>query len=64
MWFKYFTYHLLLLPILVSNYKQHNLLPAKVRKVWYSLADLYFKIVYLIYSGAGDVKFIKYFKGG
>jgi hypothetical protein len=43
---KYFTYHLqLLVPVLAPNYKQHIL--AKVRKVCYSLAELYVKSVYL-----------------
>jgi len=27
-WLKYFTYHLLLVPVLAPNYKQHILLPA------------------------------------
>jgi hypothetical protein len=30
-WLKYFPYHLV--PVLASNYKQHNLSRAKVRKV-------------------------------
>jgi hypothetical protein len=30
-WLKYFTYHLLLVPVLAPNCKQHILLPAKVR---------------------------------
>jgi len=42
---KYFTYHLV--PVLAPNYKQHILSPAKVRKVCYSLAELYVKSVYL-----------------
>jgi hypothetical protein len=36
-WFKYFTYQLV--PALAPNYKQHNLSPAKVGKVCYSLDD-------------------------
>jgi hypothetical protein len=44
-WFKYFTY--CLVPVLTPNYKQHILLPAKVRKVCHSLAELYVKSVYL-----------------
>jgi hypothetical protein len=44
-WLKYFT-HLLVL-VLAPNYKQHILLPTKVRKVSYSLAELYVKSIYL-----------------
>jgi hypothetical protein len=46
-WLKYFTYHTLLLPLLATNYKQHILSPTKVRKVFYSLAELYAKSRYL-----------------
>jgi hypothetical protein len=60
---KYFTYHLLLVPVLAPNYKQHILSPATVRKVCYSLAERYVKSV-SVYSGGGGVKFIKHFKGG
>jgi hypothetical protein len=42
---KYFTYHLLLVPLLAQ--KQHILLPDKFRNVCYSLAQIYFKSVYL-----------------
>jgi hypothetical protein len=38
-WLKYFTYHLVL--VLATNYKQHTLSLAEVRKVCYSLAKLY-----------------------
>jgi hypothetical protein len=44
-WLKYFTYRLV--PILTPNYKLHILSPAEVRKVCYSLAELYVKYVYL-----------------
>jgi hypothetical protein len=44
-WMKYFAYHLE--PVLVPNNNQHILSPAKVRKVRYSLAELYVKSVYL-----------------
>jgi hypothetical protein len=44
-WFKHFTCPLV--PVLVPNYKQHNLSPAKVRKACYLLAELYVKSVYL-----------------
>jgi hypothetical protein len=40
-WLKYFTYHLV--RELAPNYKQ----PAAVRRVCYSLAELYVKSVYL-----------------
>jgi hypothetical protein len=43
---KYFTYHLVLVPVLASNYKQHIFSPAKFKKV-YSLAEFYVKSVYL-----------------
>jgi hypothetical protein len=44
-WFKHFTYHLV--PVLARNHKQHILSPAEVRKVRYSLAELYVRSVYL-----------------
>jgi hypothetical protein len=34
-------------PVLAPNYKQHNLSPAKVRKIYYSLAEIYVKSLYL-----------------
>jgi hypothetical protein len=43
---KYFSYNFLL-PVLAPNCKQQILSPAKVRKVCYSLAELYVKSVYL-----------------
>jgi hypothetical protein len=42
-WLKYFTYQLL--PVLAPNYKQHVLPSAEVRKVCYSVAELYVKSV-------------------
>jgi hypothetical protein len=45
----YFAYHLL--TVLTPNYKQHILLSAKLRKVWYSLHELYDKSVCLNFSG-------------
>jgi hypothetical protein len=36
-----------LVPVLTPNYKQHILSPAKVRKVFYSLAEIYVKAIYL-----------------
>jgi hypothetical protein len=50
-WLKYFTYHLVL--VLAPNYKQHILSPAEVRKVFYSLSELYVKSVYLNSGGGG-----------
>jgi hypothetical protein len=51
-WLKYFTYHLV--PVLAPNYKQHILSPAEVRKLCYSLAELYVKCVYLnLFGGRG-----------
>jgi hypothetical protein len=44
-WLKYFTRHLA--PVLAPSYKQHTLSPAKIRKLCYSLAELYVKSVYL-----------------
>jgi hypothetical protein len=52
----------LLVPALAQNYKQHILSPAKVRKICYSLAELYVKAVYLIYLGGGGLKFMKHLK--
>jgi hypothetical protein len=43
-WLEYFTHHLV--PVLALNYKQQILLLAEVRKVCYSLAELYVKSVY------------------
>jgi hypothetical protein len=43
-WLQYFTYHLV--PVLAPNCKQHILSPAEVRKLCYSLAELYVKYVY------------------
>jgi hypothetical protein len=42
---KYFTYHIVV-SVLTPNYKQHFFLPAKIRKVCYSFAELYVKSVY------------------
>jgi hypothetical protein len=44
-WLKYFTYQLV--PVLAPNNKQHILSLAELRKVFYSLAELYVKCVYL-----------------
>jgi hypothetical protein len=44
-WLTYFTCPLV--PVLAPNYKQHILSPAEVRKVCYSLPELYVKSVYL-----------------
>jgi hypothetical protein len=44
-WLKYFTYRLIL--VLALNYKWHILLPAEVRKVCYSLDELFVRYVYL-----------------
>lgn len=44
---KYFSYHLLLVPMLTPNHKQPKLSPANVRKVCLSLDELYVKSVYL-----------------
>jgi hypothetical protein len=43
-WLKYFTYRLE--PVLAPNSKQHILSSAEVRKVWYSLAELYVRYAY------------------
>jgi hypothetical protein len=44
-WLKYFTYPLLLVPVLALNYKQQILLPVEVRNVCYSVTELYVKSV-------------------
>jgi hypothetical protein len=44
-WMAYFTYHLV--PVLAPNCKQHILSSAKLRKVCYSLAELYVTYVYV-----------------
>jgi hypothetical protein len=59
---KYCTYRLV--PVLASNYKQHILSPAKVRKVCFSLAELCVKCVYLNLFGWRGATFMKHFKGG
>jgi hypothetical protein len=43
-WLTYFTYYLV--SVLAANYKQHIMLPAKLRKVCYSFPELYVKSVY------------------
>jgi hypothetical protein len=43
---KYFTHQLILIPVLVTNCKLHILSPAEVRKVCYSLAEIYVRTVY------------------
>jgi hypothetical protein len=63
-WLKYFTYHFLLVSILAPNYKQHILSPAKVRKVCYSLAELYVRFFYLNLFGGGGSEILETFKGG
>jgi hypothetical protein len=57
---KYFPYSLV--QVLAQNYKQRILSPAKVRKVCYSLAEIYVKCVYLNLFGWRSVTFMKYFK--
>jgi hypothetical protein len=60
-WLKYFSYHLV--PVLAPNYKQHILSPAKVRKVCYSLTELYVKSVYLnLFGWRGNTAFMKHCK--
>jgi hypothetical protein len=49
-WLKYFTYQLL--PVLAPNYKQHVLPSGEVRKVCYSLAELYVKFEFIWVKGA------------
>jgi hypothetical protein len=58
---KHFTYGLV--AVLAQNYKQHNLSPAEVSKVRYSLAELYVIPVYLNLLGCWGMKFVKHFKG-
>jgi hypothetical protein len=43
-WFKHFTSRIV--PVLAANYKQHGLVPAKVRKVCYSLTEIYVRCAY------------------
>jgi hypothetical protein len=43
----------IVLEIPAPNYKQHIFSPVKIRKVCYSLAELYVKPVFLIYLGGG-----------
>jgi hypothetical protein len=50
-------------PVLAPNCKQHILSPAKVRKVCYSLAELYVTSVYFNLIGWRGREFIKPFKG-
>jgi hypothetical protein len=59
---KYFTYHLVPVEIMATNYKQHILSPTKVRKVCYSLVERYENRFICNYSGGGGVKFMKHFK--
>jgi hypothetical protein len=57
---KYFTYSLV--QVLPQNYKPHILSPAKVIKVYYSLAEIYVKCVYLNLFGRRSVTIMKHFK--
>jgi hypothetical protein len=58
-------YLIVVVPVLAPNYKQQILVKAKVRRVCYSLAELYVKPVYLnLFVWRGGVKFMKCFKGG
>jgi hypothetical protein len=60
---KYFTY--CLVSVFVLNYKQHISLPATIRKMCCSLAQLYVKTVYLnLFRWRGGAMFMKYSKGG
>jgi hypothetical protein len=52
-----------LVPVLAPNYKQQILSQAKVRRVCYSLAELYVKSVYLIISCRGGRELHETFKG-
>jgi hypothetical protein len=45
-WLEYCTSHLVV-PVLAPKYKQHILSPAEVRKVCYSVPELYVRFVYL-----------------
>jgi hypothetical protein len=47
----------------LCSYKQHILSPAEVRKVSNASGELKVRSLYLIYSGRGGLKFMKYFKG-
>jgi hypothetical protein len=60
-WLRYFTYHLV--PVLAPNYKQHTFSPAKVRKVCYSLAEIYVRSVYLNLFRWTEVNFMKHLRG-
>jgi hypothetical protein len=53
-----------LVPVLAPNYKQHILLPAKVRQLCYSLIELCAKCIYLNLFGWRGATFMKHFKDG
>jgi hypothetical protein len=57
----YFTFSLV--SVLAPNYKQHNLSSAKLRKICYSLSELYVRSVYLSLFRWREVKFVKLLKG-
>jgi hypothetical protein len=63
-WFKYFTwaYHLLLVPVLAPDYKQHILSPAEIIKSCYSLAVEF--CLYKFIRVKGGSKFMEHIKGG
>jgi hypothetical protein len=60
-WIIYFTYYLV--PVLAPKYKQHILSPSKLRKVCYSLPEIYVKSIYLnLFGYRGGVKSVKHLK--
>jgi hypothetical protein len=59
---KYFTYRLVL--VLAPSYKQQIFKRAKVRKVYYSLAELHVKCVYWNLFGWTGRNVYKIIKGG
>jgi hypothetical protein len=61
-WLKYFTHDLLLVLVLAPNCKQHILLPAEVRNLCYSLAELY--VISWICLGRGGHEVHETFWGG
>jgi hypothetical protein len=52
-----------LTPVLAPNSKQHISSQVEVGKVCNWLAELYVNFFIWIYSGGGDAKFVKHFKG-
>jgi hypothetical protein len=63
-WFKYFTCHLLLVPVLAPNYKQHICRRLMLEKLVFISWTLYQICLFKFIRVEGGATFMKHFKGG